>query len=119
MSDDLIKAIIEVLNPAQRRAKGRVMKRLAPKIARKKKIAMRKKATPDKLVSRAEKAAKVIVRKRMLKGRDYDELPFAQRELIDKRVNKKKELIAKIAKRILPQIKKKEVERFKNLNKNK
>lgn len=92
---------------------------MAPKIARKKKIAMRKKATPERMMRRAEKAARQIVRRRLLQGKKYEELPLAAREVIDKKVNQKKELIKTIVKRILPQVKKKEVERFKNRNKNK
>ena len=115
---NLIERVVQTLSekpltPQQRRAKGRQMKRLAPKIARKKKIAMKKKASPEKLMSRAEKAAKEIIRNKLIKGKKYAEWPFAQRELVDKKVEKKKDAIKKIAKKLLPKIRKQEVERLK------
>ena len=113
MSDNLITSIVEALTPQQRRERGRTMKRLAPKITRKRKIAMKKKASTDKLMSRAIKAAKTIIRNKMIKGKKYEDLPFAQRELIDKKVEKKKGAIQKIAKKLLPSIRKQEVDRLK------
>jgi len=115
---NLIERVVQTLSekpltPQQRRAKGRQMKRLAPKIARKKKIAMKKKASPEKLISRAEKAAKEIIRNKLIKGKKYADLPFAQRELVDKKVEKKKDAIKKIAKKLIPKIRKQEVERLK------
>ena len=115
---NLIERVVQTLSekpltPQQRRAKGRQMKRLAPKIARKKAIAMKKKASPEKLIGRAEKAAKEIIRNKLVKGKKYADLPFAQRELIDKKVEKKKDAIKKIAKKLLPKIRKQEVERLK------
>ena len=115
---NLIERVVQTLSekpltPQQRRAKGRQMKRLAPKIARKKAIAMKKKASPEKLIGRAEKAAKEIIRNKLIKGKKYADLPFAQRELIDKKVEKKKDAIKKIAKKLLPKIRKQEVERLK------
>lgn len=115
---NLIERVVQTLSekpltPQQRRERGRQMKRLAPKIARKKKIAMKKKASPEKLTGRAEKAAKEIIRNKLVKGKKYADLPFAQRELIDKKVEKKKDAIKKIAKKLLPKIRKQEVERLK------
>ena len=115
---NLIERVVQTLSekpltPQQRRAKGRQMKRLAPKIARKKAIAMKKKASPEKLIGRAEKAAKEIIRNKLVKGKKYADLPFAQRELVDKKVEKKKDAIKKIAKKLIPKIRKQEVERLK------
>ena len=116
---NLIERVIQTLcekplTPQQRRARGRTMKRLAPKIARKKAIALKRKASPEKLMVRAIKAAKDKIRAKLVKGKSYNDLPFAQRELVDKKLEKKKDLIQKIAKKLLPQIRKQEVERLKN-----
>jgi hypothetical protein len=51
----------------------------------------------------------------MLQGRDKSELSLSSRENLEKKLGKKKGVINKIAKKILPQIRKKEVERFKKL----
>lgn len=103
------------LDPAQRRARSRIMKRLAPKIARKRKIAMKKKASPEKLKVKAQKAAKEIIRGRLLKDKDYKDLAISQKIAVDKKVEKKKEVIKKIATKILPKIKKQEIERLKKM----
>ena len=103
------------LNPAQRRARARIMKRLAPKIARKRKIAMKKKASPEKIINRAEKAAKEIIRDKILKNKKYKDLEVGQKAIVDKQVEKKKAAIKKIAKKLLPKIKKKETERLKKM----
>jgi hypothetical protein len=107
------------LTPSQRMARSRMMKRLAPRIKAKRKIAMKKKASPEKIKSRAEKKAREIVRQKFLaKGQNYATLSFAQKIQLDKKVEKKKALIKKIAKKLIPKIKKQEAERIQSLNKN-
>ena len=96
------------LTPSQRRARGRIMKRLAPKIALKRKIAMKKKASPEKIAKRAEKQAKEIIRNKILKDKKYQDLDVGQKTVIDKKVAKKKAAIKKIAKKLLPKVKKQE-----------
>lgn len=103
------------LTPQQRIQRGRIMKRLAPKIAMKRKIAMKKKATPEKLKVRAMKQARDVVRAKFVKGKSYQELSYAEKIQLDKKVEKKQALIKKIAKKLLPKIKKAEVERIKKV----
>lgn len=91
------------------------MKRLAPKIAMKRKIAMKKKATPEKLKTRALKQARDVVRAKFVKGKSYDELSYAEKIQLDKKVETKQALIKKIAKKLLPKIKKAEAERIKKV----
>lgn len=104
----------EALTVQQRRKRSIQMKKLAPKIALKRKIAMKKRADPEKLKSRAQKAAKNLLRKRITKDKSYDSLTPAAKEVIDKKLDKKKAAISKIAKKLLPNIKQKEKERLKN-----
>lgn len=106
----------EALTVQQRRKRAVIMKRLAPKIAIKRKIAMKKKANPEKLKSRANKAAKNLLRKKLSKTAPYAQLSFAQKAMIDKKLDKKKAAISKIAKKLLPSIKQKEKDRIKNKN---
>jgi len=105
------------LTPQQRIQRGRIMKRLAPKIAMKRKIAMKKKADPERLKTRAMKQARDAVRAKFVKGKSYQELSYAEKIQLDKKVEKKQALIKKIAKKLLPKIKKAEAERVKNLKK--
>jgi len=93
------------------------MKRLAPKIAMKRKIAMKKKADPERLKTRAMKQARDAVRAKFVKGKSYQELSYSEKIQLDKKVEKKQALIKKIAKKLLPKIKKAEAERVKNLKK--
>ena len=103
----------------QRRKKAIIMKRLAPKIARKRKIAMRKKAGVEKIEQRANKAAREYMRQLFLKGKKYSDLPLQARVNIDKKVEKKKTLMQKLAKRMIPLMRRKEIERLKQLRKSK
>ena len=103
------------LTPQQRIQRGRIMKRLAPKIAMKRKIAMKKKATPERLKTRAMKQARDVVRAKFVKGKSYQELSYAEKIQLDKKVEKKQALIKKIAKKLLPKIKKAEAQRVKQV----
>ena len=103
------------LTPQQRKARGRIMKRLAPKIAMKKKLAMKKKATPEKLKTRAMKKARDVVRAKFVKGKSYNDLSYAEKIQLDKKVEKKQAMIKKIAKKLIPAMKKAEAERIKSL----
>ena len=121
---NLIERALEVikeapLTPMQRRKKAIIMKRLAPKIARKRKIAMRKKAGIEKIQGRANKAAREYMRQLFLKGKKYSDLPLQARVNIDKKVEKKKTLMVKLAKRMIPVMRRKEIERLKQLRKSK
>ena len=121
---NLIERALEIrkeapLTPLQRRKKAIIMKRLAPKIARKRKIAMRKKAGMEKIQGRANKAAREYMRQLFLKGKKYTDLPLQARVNIDKKVEKKKTLMVKLAKRMIPVMRRKEIERLKQLRKSK
>lgn len=113
--------IQEVLTVAQRRARGRQMKRLAKRIAIKRKIKMRKVAGAEQLQKRANKAAKQLLRKKIAgkRGEQYKELSPQQKVMIDKMVQKRAGAIPKIARKLLPKIKKAEKERIKSLRANK
>jgi hypothetical protein len=63
----------------------------------------------------AQKEARNKIRKKIIKDRDWSSFSIGQRERVEKQLNKKSKLIAKITKKILPQIRKKEMERVKTL----
>jgi hypothetical protein len=105
------------LTIAQRRVVGRRMKRLAPRIARIRKIKAKRMANKDALMKRARKAAITILRRRVAgkKGEKYKSLPVAARIQIDKAMDKQRGKIAAIARRLLPKIIAKERERLASL----
>jgi hypothetical protein len=88
-------------------------------MARKRAMAMKRKAGTKQLELRARKAAIMILRKKVAgpKGAKYATLSPAEKMGIDKRVAKKMPMVGKIAKKLLPIIRKKEIARFDALNK--
>jgi len=111
--DDMIEDVLdEIMSKMVRMKKARMMKVKGKQIARKRKIAMKRKANPAKLKTRAMKKARDIVAKKLLKDKNKSDLSIAGKENLEKRLVKKKAVIAKIAKRILPQVRKAENERL-------
>ena len=112
--------ISEALTPQQRQKRARLMKRLAPKIARMRKIKAKRKAGGDVLQKRARKAAIQKTRERVAgeKGKKYSELSLSARQAIDKRVQKQAGIVNKLATKLLPSVKKKELERVKRARTN-
>ena len=104
------------LNVQQRMAIGRRMKRLQPKLRRTREIQKRKMADVGRLMKRAKKAAIQIIRKKFAgkQGQNYKQLSPSSKISVDKIIEKKKPLIAKLARRLLPKIRKKEQERLKS-----
>ena len=78
------KEYTEALTRTQRRKVGLRMKRLAKRIARKKKILAKRMASPEKLQKRARKAARKLLARKMLKGKDLSDLTFAEREKLER-----------------------------------
>ena len=106
----------EVLTTAQRRKKAQLMKKLAPKIARKKEMNAKKMASPDKLKDRAQKAALGQIKSKIAGGKDVGELGYAARVAIDKKVKAiPKTKISSLMKKLLPGIKAKEKQRLKTM----
>jgi hypothetical protein len=103
------------LTPQQRRKRAMIMKRLAPKLARQRKIKAKQKAGGEKLQQRAKKQAIQIARERIAgeKGAKYKDLSPSAKQAIDKRVQKQSGIVNKLAKKLLPSVKKKEMERVK------
>ena len=103
------------LTPQQRRKKAILMKRLAPKLARQRKIKAKQKAGGEKIQQRTRKQAIQIVRTRVAgeMGKQYKDLSPSQRAAIDKKVQQKAGIVNKLAKKLLPSVKKKEMERVK------
>ena len=98
----------EVLNISQRIAKSRVMRRIGKKLARARKIASKKMKGTAKIAQLAKKAAIKLFRKKLggKKGENYANLSPSDKMNIDKKVAKKKSVIAKMAQRLIPKVRK-------------
>lgn len=103
----------EALTVQQRLAKSRQMKKMKSKIAMGRKRAERKVASIDVLKKRAQKQARNFFAKKITKGQDKGELGMARRADIEKRLDKMKPKIDKLARKMLPKIRKAEIEKKK------
>jgi predicted kinase/nicotinic acid mononucleotide adenylyltransferase len=106
-----------VLTLQQRQKRRLTMKRLGPRIARLRKIKLQRVAQKPALIKRARKAAIMLLKKRVAgeQGQNYSSLSPSQKIQIDRMVEKKLPMVEKIAKRLLPKIMKKELERIRSL----
>jgi hypothetical protein len=104
------------LSLSQRLARGRQMKRLAPKLARMRRLRAKRMADPEALKKRAAKAARNVIRKKVAgdRGASYAKLSASEKITIDKLVAKKSAVIQKLAKKLLPKVRKAEQERLKS-----
>ena len=109
----------EAMSLQQRRQRALTMRKYKGKIATARKRLAKRKASTGKLQQRARKAAIKIIRKKVAgkKGESYGNLSPAEKMVIDKKVEKKRGAVEKIAKRLLPQVRKQELTRLSNLNK--
>ena len=108
---DTIRAVIKEdldeqkkpLSISQRKAIGRRMKRLAPKLQRIKKMKARKMADAQTIQKRAQKAAINLIRKKVAgkKGQNYANLSPGDKMNVDRLVAKKSAIIAKLAKKLI------------------
>tara|TARA_Y100001936_G_scaffold240767_1_gene275681 strand:- start:2963 stop:3430 length:468 start_codon:yes stop_codon:yes gene_type:complete len=108
----------EALDLKARAKRKQMMKAKGKAIAKKRARAMKKKASPEKLKKRAQKTARDIITNKILGGKSKSDLSFGTRQSLEIKVDKKKAVIKKIAKKLLPQIKKKEAERLKKMKEN-
>lgn len=101
----------EALTMQQRMKLARSLKKNKAKIAMGRKKAARRVASMDVLKKRAMKAARTKIFKKLTKGVDKSELSMGRKASLEKRLSKIKPKIAKLAKKLLPQIRKQELER--------
>jgi hypothetical protein len=76
-------------------------------------------ADQKKLKNRAQKQARQILRGKLAGkiGQDYKKLGFSQRAQVDKKLSNKKAVIARLAKRLLPKVRKAEMSRLSQARK--
>jgi len=103
----------EALTRQQRIKRGRQMRRMRVKMKRGREKAKRRRANIDVLKRRSRKAARNIIKKRLAGNKRYADMEPAEKERIDKRIEKiSKQRIDNLAIKLLPSVKKKERERL-------
>jgi len=108
------KEVDEALTMAQRQKMRAAFRRNKAKIKLGRLRSSKKFASAEKLQKRSEKKARDILVKRITKGKSKSELSYGQRSSIEKQLSKKKAAIKKIARKLLPLIRKKDREKFKS-----
>ena len=105
----------EALNVSQRLARKRLMKKLAPKIKIGRERAKRRMPDMARFKRRADKAARNFFLKKFSKGQAKASLPMAKRMELEKRLEKPamKKRIAMLSKRLVKDVRKKEMDRRK------
>ena len=109
---------LEVWSASRRRKAGMRMKRLAKKIALRKKITQKRMKNKDQLLRKAQKQAKLRLFKKKSGGKTPG-VTIGTRIAIDKSLEKSKGKIKALAKKMMEQVKKQEVERLAKLRQNK
>ena len=103
----------EALTVQQRMARKRQMKKLKFKIKRGRELAKRRIAPKEKLMKRARKQVRTMFMKKFIKDTPKDELSYARRQEIEKRLEKPaiKKRIDMLAKRAFPKVRQAELAR--------
>jgi nicotinic acid mononucleotide adenylyltransferase len=108
-----------VLSRAARRKRARLLRRYKGKIALARKKAMRRRATLDTLKKRARKTARTMIKDKLAKSKRFADLDPTAKIAIEKRLEKMPSArLERLARRILPSIKRKETDRMQQRKKN-
>lgn len=101
----------EALTLVQRQKRSRLMKKYKSRIAIGRKKAERRTADPKRLKKRARKQARGMLAKKLAKTDNYSGLSYAKKQEIEKRLDKLGPRIDRMAKKLLPKMRKIEQER--------
>jgi len=109
----------EVLSRQARIKRALMLRRFKHKIQRRKKMMRKKMATKEMLHRRSRRHAVKLVRKRFMgkKGEMYHKLGMADKIMIDKKLATKRTIIDRIAKRLLPKVRRAELVRLRDMKK--
>lgn len=101
----------------QRRRRAILMKRFRNKIKVARARVSRRMADKSRLQVRARRAARRLLRQRLAgpKGKRYASLSPSEKMIIDKRVQQRANIIGKLAKRLMPRVRKAEMDRLKKM----
>lgn len=104
--------LVEALTVQQRLKKALKMRSKAAIIAMRRKLALKKHATAEKLRQRARRLAIRMLKSRYSGGKRPDELSYTDRARLEKIVDQKKTVVDSLANRMLPIVKKIEQQRL-------
>ena len=105
--------IDEALSIQQRIKRGMIARRTAKKRSRMRKLKARRMKNAGELQQKAMRAARTRLAKRMLGSLNMADLSISQKVNLAKKLEKKKGAIKKLSKRLLPAVRKQEMQRLK------
>jgi hypothetical protein len=108
--------IDEALTPQQRIHRKQIMRRLAPRLARARKIAMRKRGGNDVLMRRAKNLARKTIASKLLGGRNKADVSSGEKARVEKILATRKKGIDRLATKLLSVVRKKQNDRFAHKN---
>jgi len=103
----------EALDHMQRMAKKQAMKRIKGKIKMGRKRNTKRLKTPEKLKKTAQRKARDMIAKKLVKGKDKKDMSYSQRQGLEKKLAKKKGAIAKLARKLKAKVKTADKDRVK------
>ena len=104
----------ESLTPQQRIRRKQIMRRLAPQLARARKLAMRTRGGNDVLKRRALALARASMARKLLGGRSKSEVSSGEKVRVEKILATRKKAIERLSVKLLPIVRKKQADRFAN-----
>ena len=111
-----VEHVDEVMSISQRKKAGQRMKRMSKRIQVAKKRAMKRAPTMDVLQKRAQKTARSQMIKKWSRGQDKSDMSAGRRGEMEKRLKKSKGKIDRMAKKLVPQLRKVDRERRSSSN---
>lgn len=104
--------LVEALTLQQRIQKAMKMRAKAKQIALKRKIALKKHATPEKISDRAHRLAIRMWKSKLAGNKSYNALSYPERERVEKMLQAKKPVIDTLTRKMIPVVRKLEQQRF-------
>lgn len=106
-----------VLTLQQRLKRARAIRRIEPKLQRMRKVKKMRMATQDVLARRARKLAVLLVKKRVAgaRGLNYSNLSASEKITIDRLAAPRMNIVGRVAQRLMPIIRRKELARLKQV----
>lgn len=104
--------LMEVLSRTER-MRGKIrLRKTSAKRGRSTKIALKRFSNPETINKRARRLAIKLMKKRMLRGRDYSKVSVGEKERIEKTLAKRKDVINRVAQKLVSRVRKVEKARM-------
>jgi hypothetical protein len=104
--------LMEVLSRTERMRGKLRLRKTSAKRGRSTKIALKRYSNPATINKRARRLAIKLMKKRMLRGRDYSKVSVGEKERIEKTLSQRKDVISRVAQKLVSRVRKVEKARM-------